>query len=77
MTRNKKGDCIFNKDRYYTPVAAFTPLWMPGVKVKCLETATWRYADQVSETVVENGKGLFTVGDDSRWYVASEQFQEA
>jgi hypothetical protein len=75
MTKDKAGHPVFQKGESYTVRTMFTPLWAPGVLSTCMDTQPWRYGnDAGEEELVENGKGLFTLGDDSRYYVASEQF---
>lgn len=69
MTKDKKGNYVFKKGGRYKVTTVFTPLWMPGISATCVETAP--YED------VADRKGLFTIGDDSRYYVATDQFEEA
>ena len=78
MTKNKAGKPCFVKGKKYKPVAMFTPIWSPMISSTCLDVQdiTFGKEDGTTDTI-EGGKGLFTVGEDTRWYHASEQFEEA
>lgn len=65
MTRDKAGGFIFQKGKRYKPTVMFNPIWSPLVGATCVDVRK------------EGKEGLFTVGDDSRWYNATDQFEEA
>jgi hypothetical protein len=64
MTKNKSGACIFVKGGEYKIKTWVNPVWPPNQTSKCLD-------------VENDGKrGLFQNGDDVRWWVANDQFEE-
>lgn len=72
MTKDKEGNPIFKVGKSYKMREFVNPVWVPGTASECTETK-----DRVEgEKVVANGMGLFTLGDDTRWWAATNQFDE-
>lgn len=69
MTKDKSGNFIFQKGKEYRMKAFVNPVWRPGTTSRCAETKDFED--------VPNKQGLFTNGDDTRWWVANDQFEEA
>jgi hypothetical protein len=77
MSKDKAGNPVFIKGKEYRPKAHQNPVWPKGQTSVCLDSEDWVYgAEDGSTIVVKNGKGLFTNGDDTRWWVANDNFEE-
>jgi hypothetical protein len=74
MTKDKAGNPVFKRGTDYKVRSMFSPVWPVGQVSTCLETRQRRKGFESEDRVVEDGEGLFTVGDDTRWYTATEQF---
>lgn len=78
MTKDKEGHFIFVKGKEYRPKVWVTPVWPIGAPSKCVATEDFVFGkEDGSEETVKDGKGVFTNGNDTRSYVATNQFEEA
>ena len=68
MTKDKAGNFIFKEGKEYKMKAAISPVWLPG------ETSICQGVSDFEDVLAR--KGLFCNGNDTRWWVASDQFEE-
>jgi hypothetical protein len=78
MTKDKEGNFVFRKGETYRITQFVNPVWLVDHRATCLETRPETYGKE-DGTVMEipDRQGLFTVGDDTRWWFASSQFEKA
>jgi hypothetical protein len=76
MTKDKAGNFIFQKGRHYKAREWFNPVWPVGQSSKCLDTKARVIKDEKGDQTIPDGLGLFTAGDDTRWWSATSQFEE-
>ena len=78
MTKDKDGNYVFIKGKEYRPRVWVNPVWPIGQTLKCADTEEYVFGmEDGTEVKVKNGKGIFTSGNDTRSYVATNQFEEA
>lgn len=77
MPKDKEGNCYFIVGREYRPKVFITPVWPTGQASRCISTEDFSFGkEDGSVEVAKNGRGTFTNGNDTRSYVATDQFEE-
>jgi hypothetical protein len=76
MTKDKEGHPIFVVGSEYRPKSWINPVWPTGQASRCLAVEPWEYGEEDGRFfTVKDGKGFFTNGNDTRWFVATNQFE--
>lgn len=68
MSRDKAGNYIFQVGKEYRMKQNVNPVWPQNQTAKCTQTKKFEGVD--------NRSGLFNNGDDLRWWVANDSFEE-
>jgi len=75
MTKDKAGNYVFVAGKKYRMLENINPVWPKDRASECLEVQSGLTLE--GEEPVIGARGLFTNGDDTRWWNASAQFEVA